>query len=384
MLLCNLQLVDKKAVINIVIKDGLITATGDVTGNSADKIIFDNAIVFPGLINAHDHLDFNLFPQLGNKVYDNYVDWGLDINIRNRHIIEEVLKVPKALRAKWGIYKNLLNGITTVVDHGDKIVVTNELITVYQECHSLHSVRLEKLWKWRLNTPFATHKPFVMHIGEGTDEASRNEVDTLIRWNLFRRNIIGVHGISMNEQQAGSFKAVVWCPFSNFFLIGNTAQIDLLKKNTAIVFGTDSTVSASWNIWEHLRLAQTTKLVSDEELYTMLNTQQASVWGMEQSGQIKEGYDADLVIAKQKDGLEGYPAFYKLNPEDILLVMHKGDIKLFDASILKQINTHIVLDNFSKVLVGGAVKYICGNLPQLMTDIKSYYPGATFPVEICS
>ena len=64
----------------------------------------------------------------------------------------------------------------------------------------------------------------------------------------------------MNVQQAKAFEALIWCPDSNFFLLNTTAKVDKLKKEVAILFGTDSTVSANWNAWEQIRLAQKTKM----------------------------------------------------------------------------------------------------------------------------
>jgi len=51
---------------------------------------FSNAIAFPGLINSHDHLEFNLFPKLGNRIYNDYIEWGNDINAQNKKQIESV------------------------------------------------------------------------------------------------------------------------------------------------------------------------------------------------------------------------------------------------------------------------------------------------------
>src|SRR6478736_963133 len=79
------------------------------------SINFQGALVFPGLINSHDHLDFNCFPALGHRVYSNYREWGNDIQLRDKPVIEQVLNIPEILRTQWGIYKNLINGVTTVV-----------------------------------------------------------------------------------------------------------------------------------------------------------------------------------------------------------------------------------------------------------------------------
>jgi len=52
----------------------IISVGNDSGGNTGDKsdvrINFDGALAFPGLINSHDHLEFNLYPQLADKVYE--------------------------------------------------------------------------------------------------------------------------------------------------------------------------------------------------------------------------------------------------------------------------------------------------------------------------
>ncbi len=372
--------------IDILIQEGKIVSVSNHTDiladNSEEQVIkFDNAIVFPGLINSHDHLDFNSFPQLGNRTYKNYIEWGLDIHLQNKDVINKVLKISKELRIQWGIYKNLLNGITTVINHGPALALEGDLITIEQNSHVLHSVANEKKWRFKLNMPFLKKQPFVIHIGEGTDEYSKKEIDTLLKWNLFNRDLIGIHAVTMNEQQASKFKAIVWCPDSNTFLLGKTAEVNKFKDNTTILFGTDSTVSANWNLWDQLRVARSTKLVTDEDLFNMLTTSPVKVWNLPISGTIAKNYSADVVIARKKSGPNGLGAFFALNPEDIMLVIHKGVIRLFDEEISKQLfGKGVDPEQFSKIFIMDKCKYIFGNLPELIRSIRGYYPEANFPV----
>ena len=160
---------------------------------------FSNAIAFPGLINSHDHLEFNLFPKLGNRIYKDYLDWGNDINIQNKKQIEIIKKVPKDLHYKWGLYKNLICGVTTIINHG-KIFNTqhNNLPNVFSNYNYLHSLSIEKKWKIKFLLKL-NRLPVLIHIGEGTNKESKNEIDELIKWNIFDRNLIGIHAIAMNE-----------------------------------------------------------------------------------------------------------------------------------------------------------------------------------------
>jgi cytosine/adenosine deaminase-related metal-dependent hydrolase len=338
----------------------------------------DGAISFPGLINSHDHLDFDLFPQLKSRIYTSYTEWGTDIHRQFSKEIADVLKIPQELRIRWGIYKNLLNGITTVVHHGKKLDVQHldgeqDLVTVCQDARSLHSPSGEKLWRLKLLNPFQKGRPVVIHVGEGTTSAAAAEIDELIKGNRFRRELIGIHGIAMNATQAASFQALIWCPDSNLFLYDRTAPIHRLKHHTKILFGTDSTLTASWNLWDHLRLARRQQTLTDTELFDSLTSTPAAIWELKDS--------ASRVIARPPIASETWDAFYSLNPENILLVLHQGNINLFDPELLDQLTSNgIALDDFSRIKVNGQIKYVRGNLPALMEEIRQYHPSVHFPV----
>lgn len=386
MWLNNVNIIRSEGLQNIQIADGKIkhiTTEKNFAANHEEiKIEFQNAIAFPGLINSHDHLDFNLFPQTRNRVYKNYAEWGKDIHCQNKEAINDVLKIPQPLRTEWGLYKNLLNGITTVVNHGEKLPVPNPFITVLQDNHSLHSVQFEKFWRFKLNNPFAKKQPYVIHAGEGTDEAAHNEINQLIKMNFFNKSLFTVHGVAMNNEQVENFEALIWCPASNYFLLNKTADIQKLKTKTSILFGTDSTLTASWNLWEHLRLARETKMMTDEELFETITENPAEKWRQKSIGSISVNNNADIVIAKT-DINKGFDAFYSINPEDILLVLHQGEMRLFSEEIKNQlISYRFPISQFSKINLNEKVKFVYGNLPALVNEILLYNPKTHFAITV--
>jgi cytosine/adenosine deaminase-related metal-dependent hydrolase len=180
----------------------------------------------------------------------------------------------------------------------------------------------------------------------------------------------------MSERQAKKFAAIVWCPQSNYFLLDKTARVNLIEKHTRLLFGTDSTLTSKWDIWDHLQSARKANLISDQSLYQTLNENAAKAWGLN-SGEIAAGKDADIVVAKIKNRKTGFDAFFATGPADILLVVHKGNIRLFDETVLPQLNT-VDLNNYSKIYIHGACKYVQGDLPGLMERIREYYPKADF------
>jgi cytosine/adenosine deaminase-related metal-dependent hydrolase len=355
-------------------KIAAISAANRATG--ADSIDFEKAIALPGLINSHDHLDFNCFVPLGERKYNNYTEWGRDIHKNYAEEIESVLAVPKPLRSRWGMYKNLLAGITTVFNHGEFLHLQHPLINILQDSQSLHSVSFQKNWKWKLNNPFLKNKLCVIHAGEGVDEQSSTEIDELLNYNLLDRKLIGVHGVAMAPQQAKKFAGLIWCPESNMVLFDKHADIEQLKENTTLVFGTDSTLTASWNIWQHLRLARSLKKLSDAELFDSVTTSAANLW-KRNSGDLRAGKDADIVIVnrKNKDRWEG---IFSISPADILLVLHKGNIRLID----ERISSQTVLNNSGSVLIEGKKKFVEGDLPGLMKDIQDHNKDIRFPVSV--
>lgn len=385
MLLSDLNIIGRQGLQHICIEDGRITAIGTERDNLPVNIPklqlnLKGMLAFPGLVNSHDHLDFDLFPQLANKKYKNYTEWGADIHTVNKQQIDAVLAIPLKYRVQWGVYKNLLAGVTTVVNHGEKLNVEDELIGVFQQCQSIHSVERGKNWKYHLNKMYKRPQPVAVHIGEGTDELCSAEIDRFLKWNYLNRDIIGIHGVAMSERQASEFKALVWCPVSNYLLFDQTAAIDKLKNHVTILFGTDSTLTASWNIWDHLRVARDSKMVTDAELFEMLTTNAAKIWKLSSAGQLAPGQWADMVVARQDVNLGQWDAIYQLNPADILLVTYHGNIKMFDVELLEQLSSCITIESFSKIYIDGVPKYVQGDLPGLLKEIRKFGRDIEFPI----
>ncbi len=339
----------------------------------------ENMLVFPGLINSHDHLDFNNFPQLGTETYTNYTHWGKHIHRAYKEEIAKVLKIPAPLRAEWGLYKNLLCGVTSVVHHGEPVKPAFSPVGTIRGLHNLHSVAFEPRWKWRLNHPGKHHLPVVIHCGEGTDERSSTEIDRLLKWNLFGRPLIGVHGVAMTVRQASSFSALVWCPMANRVLLGATAPIQQLKQHTDILFGTDSTLTGDWNLWNHVQLARETRQLSDEELFRSLTSTPADTWKLD-AGRLTPGTSADLFLTTKQPGKTPLETFCSLDAGDIQLVIQQGKIRLIDYELAGRFPDLVDRRPFTLVQLGTRRKYLAGDVSSLITSIRHYWPKASFPI----
>ena len=366
MVLHDVSIYGKKGFHHIWIRDGKIHA---ITQNRSDlhraagpRIETRGSILIPGFINSHDHLDFNLYPQLGNRIYDDYTQWGPAILEEHQELVKQVRAIPHGLRIAWGQYRNLLNGFTTVVNHGRRLPVSNDIVTVYQGSQSLHSAAFEKKWKWKLNNPLRLRQPVTMHAGEGTSDLAAGEVTELLRSNWLRRKIIPVHAVAMKSEQAVHFWGLVWCPASNYFLLGKTADIRGMMENTNIVFGTDSTLTGAWNVWTHFRQAKSH--VTDDELLDMLTNKPASLWKMHDRGSVEVGKTADLLLLDRNKNI------FDHDPSDLLAVIRNGSFALADESFF---GNDECIKNAALVQVGNRMKKVKGDLPALSSAISRYF-----------
>ncbi len=289
--------------------------------------------------------------------------------------IARVESLPWSLRFRWGALKNLLCGVTTVAHHGAGVsALPGSLSPVNLVVGTaVHSVRLDPHWRRHVLSPTA-QAPLVFHLGEGVNDESRREIEAVIRWNLWRRRIVAVHGIAMTEDQAPRFDAVVWCPVSNELLFGATANVAALKRKTRILFGTDSTLTGGWNIWQHLRRAREIGGLDDRELFDAVTTAAARTWG-DAGGQLDAGHRADLVVARMKHP-GAWDSFYAIDPEDLLLVIGAGRVLVADDTVENVAQLGLPY----AIRLGSSIKRVAEDLSPMLKEIQGRGLLANLPL----
>ena len=124
-------------------------------------------------------------------------------------------------------------------------------------------------------------------------------------------------------------------------------------------------------------------MINQNELFEMLTINPVKVWELENCGSIEKDMDADIVIASSKTGDKDLNDFFQLNPENILMVIHKGNIRLADEKIINQLTSDIFDSNkFSCIKMNTIKKYVQGDLTGLVNAIRKYYPGADIPFTV--
>lgn len=326
-------------------------------------------LVFPGLINAHDHLGLNLLPHLGVPHYPSMYEFGEDVYRPERSPIREHLQVPVRDRLWWGGYKNLISGATTVVHHDP---FTRRVF------HRRFPVRVLRRYGWSHSLGYGEDlprahaasrgRPFIVHAAEGVDEASFTEIDRLDELGVLGADTVLVHAVALTAAQqrrlADAGASVIWCPASNLRLYGRTAAVSELRdRGVKVSLGTDSTLSGSPTLLDEMRAGLLTGLASADEIVAMVTEVAARIFGLEDRGRIGEGLAADLIVLPDPGGRPA-AALLAATPADLDLVVVRGDVRLASPEWAAALDLGTV-----NAIVDGAERWLHGDVGALKRKI---------------
>jgi cytosine/adenosine deaminase-related metal-dependent hydrolase len=300
--------------------------------NADKKYDLRGYIALPGLINAHDHLEFNLYPRLGRGPYPNAGCWARDVYHPEQSPILEQRRISKSTRLMWGGLKNLLCGVTTVCHHNPlefTIFDRNFPVRVIKRVGWAHSIEFSPDLADRfLQTP--ADWPFVVHLGEGTDAQARDEIFRLDEMGALDDRTVLVHAVALDEKGLALARrkgaSIVWCPSSNRFLLGKTLGSEALASGIPIALGSDSALTAEGDLLDELRVAHRCG-AEPEELYRMVTEIPARMLRLPKT-------NGDLTIFRDK-GTSPAETLLAGDPPEMVII--RGRIKLISPRLAKRI-----------------------------------------------
>jgi cytosine/adenosine deaminase-related metal-dependent hydrolase len=308
--------------------------------------------VMPGLVNAHDHLEFALFPRLGHPPYADATEWARDIYHPERSPVREHLSVPLHLRLLWGGLRNLLAGATVVWHHNPHHPSFDESfpVRIAKPCGWAHSLAFEKNVRARWEeTPRGA--PFVIHAAEGTDHGAGQEIFRLDGLGVLDQRTVLIHGVGLTaegwERVRRRGASVVWCPRSNLFMLGRTLALGDVPPDVPVWLGTDSPLTAPGDLLDEICAARGFG-TTDHQLRRMLRA----------DGEVGEDW-----IAVPRFG----------DPPRIVVLA--GRIHLIDSQLAERLGQDERGEFFPLHVDGRPPVLVRWNLPRLMADTRAHLDG---------
>ncbi|MCB0629120.1 MAG: amidohydrolase family protein [Lewinella sp.] len=325
---------------------------GIVDGFSSSDIIKVGGTIYPGMIELHNHLPYNILPfWLPIKRFQNRGQWGRIKEYRKfitgpMQTLGKTAGYPGAI-VRYTECKSLIGGVTT----SQGWTLANSLIKkryyrgLIRNVEETNDPELPEA-ETRIGDvteaqafldSIKPDKTKLLHLSEGVDELARSFFTNLQidedHWAITDR-LAGIHCTGLDPEDFEIFASkggsMIWSPFSNIILYGDTAKIQSAKDHgIKIALGADWAPSGGKNLLEELKVA---KLYSDhsggiftnQELVEMVSINPARILGWDAKlGSIEKGKKADLlVLIGYQDN--AYDKLIEANEKNISLVVING------------------------------------------------------------
>jgi cytosine/adenosine deaminase-related metal-dependent hydrolase len=354
----------------------------DVAPDKGDTVVdLERSFVFPGLINAHDHLELNSQPRLKwREKYRNASEWIADFQPRFACDPDLAVTTPDTLddRVWIGGLKNLLAGVTTVCHHNPMHRVLRRrfpvrLVERFGFSHSLHidgaAVQLS-----HRRTP--SEWPWMIHAAEGLDEAARAELDTIDRLGCLAANTVLIHGVAFCREAAARVidagAGLIWCPSSNHFLFDATADVRAFDDADRLALGSDSRLSGERDLLDELQCAHATRQLSAEGLARTIGGGAARLLRLEDGGRIETGARADLTVLRPNANCP-YDTLVAASRGDVRLTMISGEPAVAEASLSSVFDATDV--DTSAAMLDGSPRLVARWIAKHVTQMQLAEPG---------
>ncbi len=186
----------------------------------------------------------------------------------------------------------------------------------------------------------------IVHLAEGRRKDPYNtiEFEMLKLFGLDQARVNLVHGVGVDAEgfkhMAAKGMGLIWSPFSNFLLYGETLEVEAaVKAGVDVSIGSDWTPTGSKGVLEELKIARAYAkqagiegVITDEVLYKMATENPARMLGHEESspadgrhgiGKIVPDAAASFVVMSARDD-DAYANFVTGETKDVELVMVDG------------------------------------------------------------
>jgi len=382
----------------------LVDDNGDITcvgcgclaqAAGATQVICPDAVVSPGLINAHDHLGW-----MASAPYqDLAANSGLDDDERWEHRHDwrrgirghdEISAGPSGASTDakaLGAIRFALGGATGVFGSGSVSFLRDLDNSGTLPGVGLPGANYETFPLGDAsgtlqdgNCNYGTidqpgvgngYSAYVPHVSEGIDAEARNEFLCLTGQlsgasDVLDDNSAIIHGVGLLppdvDLMAQRGVGLVWTPRSNIALYGDTAQVTLMHaRGVQIGLGTDWLPSGSMSMLRELKCIDDFNAenlqgyFTDESLWRMATVGSAATLGLDSRlGVLAVGHVGDVAVFR-RNGHAPYRAVLEADPGDVALVLKGGEVLNGNSAVVSALTSGC--DEIANVC--GSAKRVC-------------------------
>ena len=324
-------------------------------------------IIFPGLLDVHNHPAYNSFPTLmfNNFPYGHRDEWGEDDaeyddwKARRSTLRTAIDDANTAAITKYGECLELMAGCVAIQGqsgadqehcHPDVILYNIEQFPSRVWCNIFpwrmtNSAGISDRTNLLLRISGGAINATMIHLSEGTDTTARAQFTTWRGWGMLNSSVAIIHGAALgtNEfaQMAAAGAKLVWAPMSNMKLYGATANVRAAKAAGVVIgLSPDWTPSGCFNLLEELGYAWElnqsvfSNAFTASEMCDMVTINNARCAGLtNRYGQIAAGFNAGLVVI-EGDPADPYLSLIRARPPTVLLTVVDGTPRYGDTVLM--------------------------------------------------
>jgi 5-methylthioadenosine/S-adenosylhomocysteine deaminase len=322
------------------------------SGFETAERIDTHGTIYPGLIELHNHLSYDVLPlwtvpkEFANRdgwskgpVYRGTISGPMQVLGRTAGMGEAVVRYVEAkcllagtttsqgiaLSGDPGLQKFYFGAIRNVEETKDK--------GLHDAATRIADVEAENADKFlaRLNHSSC----LLLHLSEGkkSDKPAHDHFAALQQpddtWAI-TSHLAGIHCVALTKADFGVLAerqaSMVWSPVSNLLLYGETANVDAARQaGVKIGIGSDWSPSGSKNLLFELRVANVVAAgaISHRDLLAMATTTAAAILGWKKIGSIAPTNRADLLVVSGRSH-EAHEHLFTRTETDVSLVIIDG------------------------------------------------------------
>jgi 5-methylthioadenosine/S-adenosylhomocysteine deaminase len=328
-------------------------------GYAGATVIETRGIIYPGLVNTHDHPQYDFLPPwTPPTLYGNSDQWQGATAYR---AVTEPLRTNEAMHTcamlKWGELRAIVSGTTSVQGALNRVCATRTLARNVEygtdfggvDTHrtntlGIASVTAAAAVTLRAAIDGGSVSAYILHLSEGVNEAAWREWGMLTSRDLLVPQLTVIHGTALGREEFGAMASVgarlIWSPRSNLVLYGRTTDVGAaLDAGVLVALAPDWTPTGSPNLLVEMRYAREVSRaalgnrLTSRDLFEMATARAAQAIARPQVGALVEGRYADVMVIPDR-GCDAYDSILDAPVADVRLVVIGGRPMYGDAALI--------------------------------------------------